>query len=59
MCSKLKEEDAVELRSNINSLLRKGQAPKPSLTKQERVGIAQLKKDKDRVILMQTKELLW
>ena len=30
MCSKLKEEDAMELRSNINSLLRKAQAPKPN-----------------------------
>ena len=50
MCSKLKE-DAMELRSNINSLLRKAQAPKPNLTKQERVGLAQLKKDKERVIL--------
>ena len=51
MCSKLKEEDAMELRSNINSLLRKAQAPKPNLTKQESVGLAQHKKDKDRVIL--------
>ena len=51
MCSKLKEEDAIELRSDINSLLRKAQVPKPNLTKQERVGLAQLKKDKDRVIL--------
>ena len=50
MYSKLKE-DAMELRSNINSLLRKALAPKPNLTKQERVGLAQLKKDKDRVIL--------
>ena len=51
MCPKLKEEDAMELRANINSLLRKPQAPKPNLTRQERLGLAQLKKDKDRVIL--------
>ena len=50
MCSKLKEEDPMELRSNINSLLRKAHVPKPNLTKQERVGLAKLKKDKDRVI---------
>ena len=51
ICSKLKEEDAMELRSDVNSLPRKAQMPKPNLTKQERVGLAQLKKDKDRVIL--------
>ena len=51
MCPKLKEEDAKELRANINSLLRKAKAPKPNLTKQERLQLAQLKKDKDRVIL--------
>ena len=51
MCSKLKEEDAMELRSDINVLLRKAMAPKPNLTRQESIGLAQLKKDKDRVIL--------
>ena len=51
MCSKLKEEDAMELRLDINTLLRKAKAPKPNLTRQERTGLAQLKKDKDRVII--------
>ena len=51
MCLKLKEEDAMELRSDINALLRKTKAPKPNLTRQEGIGLAQLKKDKDRVIL--------
>ena len=51
MCPKLKEEDAMELRPDINFLLRKAQAPKPNLTRQERLGLAQLKKDMDRVIL--------
>ena len=41
----------MELRADINSLLRKGKAPKPNLTKQERIGLTQLKKDQDRVIL--------
>ena len=41
----------MELRADINSLLRKAQVPKPNLTMQERLGLAQLKKDKDRVIL--------
>ena len=51
ICPKLKEEEAMELRADINSLLRKAQVPKPNLRKQERLGLAQLKKDKDRVIL--------
>ena len=50
MCSKLKEEDAMGLRSDINVLLRKAKAPKPNFTRQESIGLAQLKKDKDRVI---------
>ena len=48
MCCKLKEDDAMELRSDINSLLRKAKTPKPNLTKQERIGLSQLKKDKNR-----------
>ena len=51
VCHKLKEEDAGELRADINSLLRRTQVPKSNLTKQESVGLAQLKKDKDRVVL--------
>ena len=49
--SKLKEEEAIELRSDVNALLRKAKAPKPNLTRQESIGLAQLKKDKDRDIL--------
>ena len=49
--SKLKEEDAMELRSDTISLLRKAQVPKLNLTRQERIGLAQFKKDKNRVIL--------
>ena len=33
MCPKLKEEDASELRADINALVRKGKAPKPNLNK--------------------------
>ena len=52
MCGKLKEEDAMALRTDINALLRKAKRPKPNLTKEERTGLAQLKKDKDRVVLI-------
>ena len=46
MCHKLKEEDAGELRADVNSLLRRAQIPKSNLTKQESIGLAQLKKDR-------------
>ena len=51
VCPKLKKEDASELRANINTLLRKGKAPKPNLNKQERIALSQLKKDQDSIIL--------
>ena len=34
ICPKLKEEEAMEPKADINSLLRKAQVPKPNLTKQ-------------------------
>ena len=55
MCGKLKEEDAMALRTDINALLRKAKMPKPNLTKEERTGLAKLKKDKDRVVLIADK----
>ena len=36
MCPKLKEDEAMELRSDINLLLTKAKEPKPNLTKQEK-----------------------
>ena len=50
VCHKLKEEDVGVLRADTSSLLRRAKAPKPNCTKQEVVGLNQLKKDKDRVI---------
>ena len=51
MCHKLKEEDAGELRADVNSLLRRVQVLKLNFTKQESIGLAQLIKDNDRVVL--------
>ena len=47
MCPKLKEDDAMELRADINSLPRRAKVPKSNLTKQEKIGLLQLRKDKD------------
>ena len=55
MCPKLKEDDTMELRAHINSLLRRTKAPKSNLTKQEKIRLSQLRKDKDRVILTANK----
>ena len=41
----------MELRTDINVLLRKSKASKSNITKDKRIGSAQLKKDKDRVTL--------
>ena len=38
-------------RTDINALLRKAKIPKPNLTKEERIGLTQLKKDQFRVVL--------
>ena len=51
VCPKLKEEDSMELRADVNSLLRKAKVPKANLTEQVRIGLSQLKEDKERVIL--------
>ena len=41
----------MELRADINSILRKTKVPKSNLPRQEKIGLSQLKKDKDRLIL--------
>ena len=56
MCPKLKKDDAMGLRWDINSLLRKAKVPKSNLTKQK-IGLSQLKKDKDRVNLTADKDV--
>ena len=55
MCQKLREEDAEELRADIYSFLRRAQVPKPDLSKQESIELAQPKKDKNRVVLTANK----
>ena len=51
MCPKLKEDDAMELRADINSLLGRAKAPQVQLNKTGKIGLSQLRKDKERVIL--------
>ena len=51
LCPKLKEDNAMELGADINSLPRRAKTPKSNLTKQEKIGLSLLRKDKQRVIL--------
>ena len=51
MCSKLKDEDVVELRGDINCNTKERKGTQINLNKQERIALAQLKKDQDREIL--------
>ena len=57
--NKLKEQEAQELRADVNSLFRRVQTPKPNLTKHERRGLTQLKKDKDTLVLTADKGVAW
>ena len=50
-CQKLTDQDVEGLRAVINELLRKTLAPKPNLSKKERMALEELKSDKDRIIL--------
>ena len=52
MSHKLKQQEAEELRSEINKVLKCSKSPpRPHITKAEYKAIQQLKKDKSRIIL--------
>ena len=48
-CGKLKKQETMECRTDINALLRKAKVPKPNITRQESIALSQLRRDKDRV----------
>ena len=51
MCHKRADQEAGELRADINTLLRRAQVPKSNLIKEEIKGLTQLKKDRNRLML--------
>ena len=51
VCHKLTEQDVEELRADINGLLRRVQTPKPNLNKAEIKALAELRRDKDGIVL--------
>ena len=50
-CTKLSQQDAEELRADINRVLRSSHPPKPNLTKNQMAALRELKKDRDRIVL--------
>ena len=50
-CTKLSQQDAEELRADINRVLRSSHPPKPNLTKAQNTALRELKRDRDRIVL--------
>ena len=50
-CTKLSQQDAEELRTDINRVLRSSHPPKPNLTKAQNIALRELKRDRDRIVL--------
>ena len=51
VCTKLGQQDAEELRAEINRVLRSSHQPKPNLTKSQLEAIRELKRDRDCIVL--------
>ena len=56
-CTKLGQQDAEELRAEINRVLRSSHPPKPNLTKAQSKAIRELKRDRDHIVLTADKGL--
>ena len=50
-CTKLSQQDAQELRADVNRVLRSSHPPKPNLTKAQNIAIRELKRDRDHIVL--------
>ena len=50
-CTKLSQQDAEELRADINRVLRSSHPPKPNLTKAQNTALRELKRDRDHIVL--------
>ena len=50
-CQRLPEQDAQELRAEVNILLQRVKPPKSSITKEEKKALKGLREDQDRMVL--------
>ena len=51
VCTKLGQQDAEELRAEINRVLRSSHPPKSNLTRVQSQAIRELKRDRDQIVL--------
>ena len=50
-CTQLSQQDAEEIRADINIVLRSSLPPKPNLTKAQNLALRELKRDRDLIVL--------
>ena len=50
-CTKLSQQDAEELRADINRVVRSSHPAKPNLTKAQNLALRELKRDRDHIVL--------
>ena len=50
-CTKLSQQDAEDLRADVNRVLRSSHPPKPNLTKAQNLALRELKRDRDCIVL--------
>ena len=50
-CTKLSQQDAEELRAEVNRVLRSSHPLKPNLTKAQNLALRELKRDRDHIVL--------
>ena len=55
VCTKLGQQDAEELKAEINRVLRSSHTPKSNLTKAQSQAIRELKRDRDCIVLTSDK----
>ena len=56
-CQRLSEQDAQELRAEINHLLKKAKTPRSNITKDEKRALKELREDKEGMVLTAEKGL--
>ena len=54
-CTKLSQQDAEELRADVNWVLRASHPPKPNLTKAHNLALRELKRDRNCIVLTAVK----
>ena len=50
-CQRLSEQDAQELRAEINHSLKRAKTPRSNITKEEKKALKELREDQDRMVL--------